>query len=264
MHRPFGATGTCKRWRPGDQSGLIWDQITVPLVAQRNDVDLLFRPFQQMPSWGGFKKGHGHPWRRAVRPARDPWLAQPSQMDDHGADDAAFVDRVISVSSTMTKDFCRAVGFPEPKVTTIYLDVDESFTKLDKTDAWERTRQLYRMPANFLLFVGHVFPNKNLENPLRGFKLIAGDIPHDLADRRWATLEISLCGPPDLANSSSIAASDHSASCRKPTWLSCTTLRAVSYFLRSTSSFGLAQLEADGVRLPRRRFQDRRLAGDRG
>jgi hypothetical protein len=26
------------------------------LVAQRNDVDLLFRPFQQMPSWGGFKK----------------------------------------------------------------------------------------------------------------------------------------------------------------------------------------------------------------
>ena len=89
-------------------------------------------------------------------------------------------DRVISVSSTMTKDFCRAVGFPETKVTTIYLDVDESFTKLDKTDAWERTRQLYRMPPNFLLFVGHVFPSKNLENPLRGFKLIAGDIPHDL------------------------------------------------------------------------------------
>ena len=99
-----------------------------------------------------------------------------------------FVDCVISVSSTMTEDFCRAVGFPEAKVRTIYLGVDESFTKLDETDAWERTKQLYRIPANFLLFVGHLFPNKNLENLLRGFRLIAGDIPHDLlivGGRRW-------------------------------------------------------------------------------
>ena len=99
-----------------------------------------------------------------------------------------FVDRVISISNTMTKDFCRAVGFPEAKVTTIYLGVDESFTKLDETEAWEKIRQLYRIPANFLLFVGHVWPNKNLENLLRGFKLIAGDIPHDLlivGGRRW-------------------------------------------------------------------------------
>ena len=61
-----GRSGLPERARGGDRgdkSGLIWDQITVPLVAQRNDVDLLFRPFQQMPSWGGFKKGHGHPWR---------------------------------------------------------------------------------------------------------------------------------------------------------------------------------------------------------
>ena len=170
------------------KSGLIWDQISVPLIARRHDVDLLFSPFQQMPSWGRFKKVmviHGAEryivpeildWRNRLK-----WIIMERTM-------LPFVDRVISVSNTMTKDFCRATGFPEPKVATIYLGVDESFTKLDETDAWEKTKQLYRIPANFLLFVGHVFPNKNLENLLRGFKLIAGDIPHDLlivGGRRW-------------------------------------------------------------------------------
>jgi glycosyltransferase involved in cell wall biosynthesis len=170
------------------KSGLIWDQVTVPLIARRHDVDLLFSPFQQMPSWGAFKKVmviHGA--ERYVVPEildwpnRLKWMIMERTM-------LPFVDCVISVSSTMTEDFCRAVGFPEAKVRTIYLGVDESFTKLDETDVWERTKQLYRIPTNFLLFVGHLFPNKNLENLLRGFRLIAGDIPHDLlivGGRRW-------------------------------------------------------------------------------
>jgi glycosyltransferase involved in cell wall biosynthesis len=170
------------------KSGLRWDQITVPLTAKRHDIDLLFSPFQQMPSWGRFKKVmviHGAEryvvpeilgWRNHLKWRIMEWTMLPS------------VDRVISVSKTMTKDFCRATGFPETKVATIYLGVDESFTKLDETEAWERTKQLYRIPPNFLLVVGHIFPNKNLENLLRGFKLIARDIPHHLVivgGRRW-------------------------------------------------------------------------------
>jgi glycosyltransferase involved in cell wall biosynthesis len=170
------------------KSGLIWDQITVPLIARRHDVDLLFSPYQQMPSWGGFKKvmvlhgaeGYVLPgildWHNRLK-----WTIMERTM-------LPCVDRVISVSKTMTRDFCRATGFPEAKVATIYLGVDESFTKLDETEAWEKTRQLYRIPQNFLLVVGHVFPNKNLENLLRGFKLIVSDIPHDLVivgGRRW-------------------------------------------------------------------------------
>jgi glycosyltransferase involved in cell wall biosynthesis len=170
------------------RSGVIWDQITVPLIARRHDVDLLFSPFQRMPSWGGFKKVmviHGaeryvvpeiHVWRNRLKWTIMEWTMLP------------FVDRVISISNTMTADFCRTVGFPEAKVTTIHLGVDERFAKLDEADAWEKTRQLYRIPPNFMLFVGYVWPNKNLENLLRGFKLIAGDIPHDLllvGGRRW-------------------------------------------------------------------------------
>jgi glycosyltransferase involved in cell wall biosynthesis len=170
------------------KSGLRWDQVTVPLIARRHEVDLLFSPFQQMPAWGGFKKVmvvHGA--ERYVVPEildwqnRLKWIIMERTI-------LPFVDRVISVSHTMTKDLCRALGFPEAKVATVYLGVDESFTKLDGTAARDRTRQHYRLPANFLLFVGHVFPNKNLENLLRGFKLIAGDIPHELlivGGRRW-------------------------------------------------------------------------------
>jgi glycosyltransferase involved in cell wall biosynthesis len=172
----------------GMQSGLIWDQMTVPLVAQRHAVDLLFSPFQQMPSWGSFKKVmviHGAEryvvpgilgWRNRLR-----WMIMEQTT-------LPFVDRVIAVSNTMTDDFCRALGFPRAKVATIHLGVDESFRKLAATDAWEQIKERYRLPANFLLFVGHLFPNKNLENLLRGFKLIVDDIPHDLlivGGRRW-------------------------------------------------------------------------------
>ena len=115
-----GLPGLPKRARGGDRetkSGLIWDQITVPLIAQRHDVDLLFSPFQQMPSWGGFKKVmviHGAEryvvpeildWRNRLK-----WTIMERTM-------LPFVDRVISVSNTMTDDFCRAVGFPEAKVS---------------------------------------------------------------------------------------------------------------------------------------------------
>jgi glycosyltransferase involved in cell wall biosynthesis len=172
----------------GMRSGLIWDQMTVPLIAQRHGVDLLFSPFQQMPPWGSFKKVmviHGAEryvvpkilgWRNHLR-----WMIM-----EHTT--LPFVDRVISVSNTMTEDFCRALGFPRAKVATIHLGVDESFKKLAKSDAWEQARARYRLPADFLLFVGHLFPNKNLDNLLRGFKLIADDIPHDLlivGGRRW-------------------------------------------------------------------------------
>ena len=173
-----------------------------------------------------------------------------------------FVDRVISISNTMTKRFCLAVGFPATKVTTIYVGVDERFTKVDETEAWEKTRQLYRMPPNFLLFVGHVFPNKNLENLLRSFKLIAGDIPHLLIvggrrrKYRSADFLISELGLEHV--------SDLSASSRKPTWSSCTTLRAVSYSLRVLPVVWSCPTRDDGLRLPRGCFQRRRFAGDRG
>ena len=88
------------------KSGLIWDQVTVPLIARRHDVDLLFSPFQQMPSWGAFKKVmviHGA--ERYVVPEildwpnRLKWTIMERTM-------LPFVDRVISISNTMTKDFC--------------------------------------------------------------------------------------------------------------------------------------------------------------
>jgi glycosyltransferase involved in cell wall biosynthesis len=170
------------------RSGLLWDQATVPLIARRHGVDLLFSPFQQLPSWGPFKKVMTiHGAERYIVPEvldghnRLKWIIMEKTM-------LPFVDRVISVSNTMTKDFCRAVGFPEARVSTIYLGVDERFGRLDDAAAVANLRQRYPVPTKFLLFVGHVFPNKNLENLLRGFKLIGGEIPHDLVivgGRRW-------------------------------------------------------------------------------
>jgi hypothetical protein len=131
------------------ESGLIWDQITVPSLAKRHDIDLLFSPFQRMPSWGDFKKVmviHGAEryvvpeilgWRNLLKWRIMEWTMLP------------FVDGVISVSNTMTKDFCRATGFPEAKVATIYLGVDESFTSSMRPTPGEKPESYTASPRTF-------------------------------------------------------------------------------------------------------------------
>jgi glycosyltransferase involved in cell wall biosynthesis len=97
-------------------------------------------------------------------------------------------DRVIAVSDTMKRDFCRALDFPPERVRTTYLGVNPSFRRVDDVEALERTRARYRLPADFLLFSGFLFPNKNFANLLKGFHAVAGKIPHNLVvcgGRRW-------------------------------------------------------------------------------
>ena len=97
-------------------------------------------------------------------------------------------DVVISVSDTMTRDFCKATNYPEDRVWTTHLGVDGDFSPIEDLALLEEIRQRYALRDPFVLFVGHLFPNKNLGNLLRAFQLISAEIPHRLVivgGRRW-------------------------------------------------------------------------------
>jgi glycosyltransferase involved in cell wall biosynthesis len=96
-------------------------------------------------------------------------------------------DRVIAISETMKREFCRALKFPAERVCTTYLGVNPIFRPLH-AEHLGGVRERYHLPDDFLLFVGYLFPNKNFANLLKAFHGIAKEIPHQLVvcgGRRW-------------------------------------------------------------------------------
>jgi glycosyltransferase involved in cell wall biosynthesis len=92
----------------------------------------------------------------------------------------------------MTQDFSRTVKFPIDKVRTIYHGVGDRFRPIRDPAVLQESKAEYCLPEHFLLFVGHVYPQKNFANLARAFSSIAKDFPHDLvvAGRpRWKEAE---------------------------------------------------------------------------
>jgi glycosyltransferase involved in cell wall biosynthesis len=161
-------------------SGWYWDQMVVPKVAKHYDIDLLFNPFLSVPIRGHFKKVmimHNveyhiipkvYDWKMYTR-----WFLLEKMI-------LPAADRVISISHVMTQDFQHAIKYPIENVRTIYHGVSERFRVLHDTDKLREIKEEYLLPDDFILFVGHLYPQKNFANLARAFALIAKQIPHDL------------------------------------------------------------------------------------
>jgi glycosyltransferase involved in cell wall biosynthesis len=169
-------------------SGLYWDQVVVPKVARRYGIDVLFNPFLSVPILGRFKKVmiihaveyHTVPkvynWKLYMRWYFIEKVLMPA------------ADRVISISNVMTQDLRRSVRYPIENVRTIYHGVSEKFRVIQDEDELQDVKERYRLPDEFILFVGHIYPQKNFANLVKAFHLIAKEIPHDLVvvgSPRW-------------------------------------------------------------------------------
>jgi glycosyltransferase involved in cell wall biosynthesis len=170
------------------RSGLYWDQIIVPNIAKRYSIDILFNPFLSVPIFGSFKKimiihaveYHTVPnvynWKLYARWCFLEKILLPS------------ADRVISISNMMTNDLSRTVKYPIENIRTIYHGVSEKFQIIKNMDTLQEAREKYQLPEPFILFVGHIYPQKNFANLVKAFHLITQEIPHELVvvgSPRW-------------------------------------------------------------------------------
>jgi glycosyltransferase involved in cell wall biosynthesis len=161
-------------------SGWYWDQMVVPRVAERHGVDVLFNPFLSVPLRGRFGKVmimhnveyHTVPsvydWKMYTR-----WFLLEKAI-------LPAADRVISISQTMTRDFRRAVRYPIEKVRTIHHGVSARFHPVADKTALDAARDEHRLPESFILFVGHLYPQKNFVTLLRAFHRLHGRLDHSL------------------------------------------------------------------------------------
>jgi glycosyltransferase involved in cell wall biosynthesis len=89
-------------------------------------------------------------------------------------------DRVISISNVMTEGFRKYIRYPMGNLRQIYHGVGENFRVIRDEDKLGVAKDEYELPEHFILFVGHIYPEKNFGNLVRAFHKIARQIPHDL------------------------------------------------------------------------------------
>ena len=86
---------------------------------------------------------------------------------------------LIAVSQATKKDLMAFYGVPGNKISVIYEAADDRFRPLPAGRS-ENVRRKYRLPDDFLLFVGTIEPRKNLERLLDAFATLrrAGVVRH--------------------------------------------------------------------------------------
>jgi glycosyltransferase involved in cell wall biosynthesis len=161
-------------------SGWYWDQFVVPGVAERHAIDVLFNPFLTVPIRGRFGKvmvmhaveyhtvPGAYDWKMFVR-----WFLLERVI-------LRAANRVISLSHTMTQKFSDAVQYPIENVRTIYHGVSRKFRVVDDKTVLDAAREEYQLPELFILFVGHLYPQKNFPTLLRAFDRIRAKVDHSL------------------------------------------------------------------------------------
>jgi glycosyltransferase involved in cell wall biosynthesis len=80
--------------------------------------------------------------------------------------------RVIAVSKTTSADISRNFDPDSSKVQTIYPGIDPIFTNQADTLEDSAVRSRYRLPQEYILYVGNIEPKKNIAGLLRAYKIL--------------------------------------------------------------------------------------------
>jgi glycosyltransferase involved in cell wall biosynthesis len=161
-------------------SGLYWDQVVIPRMITRHGIDVVFNPFLSVPIRGRCKRVmimHAVEYHTVPKvydwKLYGKWFFLEKML-------LPSADRLISISHTMTHDIIHHLKYPTERIRTIYHGVGEKFRLVEDEVILKEIVKEYLLPENFILFVGHLYPQKNFANLLRALHIIANDLPHDL------------------------------------------------------------------------------------
>lgn len=85
-------------------------------------------------------------------------------------------DLVLADSKTTKKEIAQLTSIPEERITVAYPGASRAFKSKPGQAQRERVRRKYRLPDDFLLFVGAQVPRKNLVNLIKAFARVGSRV----------------------------------------------------------------------------------------
>lgn len=175
-HLPLPA-GVCVQWvssarplRSGAQR-VLWEQTVLPRLLWRDGIQVFFSPAFILPVlWNGAGVVTVHDLNfevspQTIHPVRRAYLRAITRHSVRRA------RAVIAISGATREDIMRFYGVPAGKIAVIPYGLDAFFNPDNARQLEPMVRERYRLPEEFLLFVGTLEPRKNLLRLLEAYAL---------------------------------------------------------------------------------------------
>lgn len=78
-------------------------------------------------------------------------------------------DRVIAVSHDEKRFFCEDLGYPDSKLRVTNLAASSRFRRINDIARLQQVKRAYNLPDHFILCVGAIHPQKNLEGAINAY-----------------------------------------------------------------------------------------------
>jgi glycosyltransferase involved in cell wall biosynthesis len=169
-------------------SALLWDQLAVPRAARRAGIDVIFNPKLSVPVLTRARTiliMHGAEWFVSPRTFSIPYRIYHQVFAPIYARRAAAIVTPSQDAAGKVQDHLRlAPG----KVVPIHHGLAPHFRPVTDRAKLAEMRQKHRLPEQYILWVGQVYPTKNLPRILLAFAELRRRFPHKLVivgSRSW-------------------------------------------------------------------------------
>lgn len=167
---------------------LWWDQVVLSRLAREDRIDLFLSPYDKGPlllpcplaltvhdlSFVSFPE-HGAFRSRAYFGTRKLMARR--------------ADLIITVSKSSKRDILRLFGVREDRIRVVPNGVPDEYSRVEDKSLIERIKHRYRIPGDYILYVGNFKPHKNVRCLIDAYK----ELPDMLKDKYY----LVLCGRRD-------------------------------------------------------------------
>ena len=161
-------------------SKLIFDQVLVPRAVRRYGCDVVINLKHSVPLLTGAPAifvMHGADWLafpqnyyffdRLYHKLSLPFFCRKAA-------------RIISVSHDATRIAVERLNLPPSQVATVYHGFRTDFHRVEDPERRARARKRYNLPERFILYVGRIYPMKNVRGLVEAFAKLRDRVPHSL------------------------------------------------------------------------------------
>lgn len=158
-----------------------WDQAKLPYYIKREQIDLFFSPYYKAPIFTRCKTIitiHDLALLRGFFYTGINNFLLKIYLKTIGRFIAERTNKIITDSNYSKRDIINIFKIPEEKVKVIYEGVEERYFPRNKLQALKDIRKKYGIRENYILYLGNLWPRKNVEGLLKAYK----QLPKNLRD----------------------------------------------------------------------------------